>query len=154
MFWNANLKQESISFCHSNLKFFKSVKSWNCVKVCLPEDCVSKSIYRRVSFARMNGCMCFKSAFTENIKRWCSSNKVFYWIYKSHKCDQIQILWFKICLPESWVNIASKMNEKNRQTGPCVLKAHSQKTLKDNIHEFKMTSQTNEIIHWIDKSQV
>ena len=41
------------------------------------------------------------------------------------------------------------MNEKNRQTGPCVLKAHSQKTLKDNIHEieFKMTSQTNEIIH-------
>ena len=41
------------------------------------------------------------------------------------------------------------MNEKNRQTGPCVLKAHSQKTLKDNIHEieFKMTLQTNKTFY-------
>ena len=37
------------------------------------------------------------------------------------------------------------MNGKNRQMTACVLKASSQKTLKDNIHqiEFKMTLQTN-----------
>ena len=41
------------------------------------------------------------------------------------------------------------MNGKNRQMTACVLKASSQKTLKDNIHqiEFKMTLQTNKIFY-------
>ena len=41
------------------------------------------------------------------------------------------------------------MNEKNRQTAACVLKARSQKTLEDEIHqkEFKMTLQTNKIFY-------
>ena len=42
------------------------------------------------------------------------------------------------------------MNEKNRQTAACVLKARSQKTLKDHIHqiEFKMILQTINLVKY------
>ena len=55
-------------------------------------------------------------------------------------------LCFKVYLQKSKLR---KNEWKNRQMAACVLKARSQKTLKDNIHqiEFKMTLQTNKIYY-------
>ena len=109
-----------------------------------------------------NCCICFKARSQKTLKHdihqidfkmTLQTNRIFYWIYKCHKSRQIQILRFKICLLESWVNIATQMNEKNCQTAAYVVKALSQKTLKDHIHqiEFKITLQTHKMFYWIYK---
>jgi hypothetical protein len=114
---NQSFSPNSFNLSNPEIVFRSLFTRRLCFKVYLQKSKLRKNEWKNCQMAACVLKARSQKTLKDNIhqiefKMTLQTNEIYYWIYKSHKSCQIQILWFNIYLPESWVNIARKMNKK------------------------------------------